>query len=64
LGPAKGGTHILTAGGASDGYTVGDTLLYWKNAKLIEKFIESYGSGRLDEATQTAGELEKMLPRR
>lgn len=64
LGPAKGGTHILTAGGASDGYTVGDTLLYWKNAKLIEKFIESYGAGRPEDATRAANELEKILPQR
>ena len=54
--------RLLTAGPASSGYTLGDTLSYWKNAKLIDKFIESYGSGRLEEVIQAAGELQKTLP--
>ena len=62
LTPAKGGTRILTAGPVSGGYTLGDTLSYWKNAKLIDKFIESYGSGQLEEALQAAEELQKALP--
>jgi len=63
LTPAKGGTHIL-AGSASDGYTLGDTLSYWKNAKLIDKFTQSYGSGRLQDTMQAAEELKKTLPQR
>jgi hypothetical protein len=63
LTPAKGGTHTL-AGSASDGYTLGDTLSYWKNAKLIDKFTQSYGSGRVEEAIQAAEELQKTLPQR
>jgi hypothetical protein len=62
LTPAKGGTRILTAGPVMGGYTLGDTLSYWKDAKLIDKFIESYGSGRLEEVIQVAGELQKALP--
>jgi hypothetical protein len=64
LQPAKGGTRILTAGPVAGGYTLGDTLYYWKTAKQIEKFIESYGSGRLEETTEAASELQKMLPQR
>jgi hypothetical protein len=63
LTPAKGGTHILTAGPVSNGYTLGDTLAYWKSAKLIDKFIESYGSGLLEETPQATEELGKALPR-
>jgi hypothetical protein len=64
LNPAKGGTRILLPGGASDGYTLGDTLVYWRNAKLIDKFVESYGAGQLEQATQAASELQKNLPQR
>jgi len=54
--------RLLTAGPTSSGYTLGDTLSYWKNAKLIDKFVESYGSGRLEETLQTTEELQKALP--
>jgi len=64
LNPAKGGIRILLPGGASDGYTLGDTLVYWRNAKLIDKFVESYGAGQLEQATQAASELQKNLPQR
>jgi hypothetical protein len=64
LKPAKGGTRIRTAGPVEGGYTLGDTLSYWKTAKVIEKFVESYGAGRLEETTEAAGELQKMLPQR
>jgi hypothetical protein len=64
LTPAKGGSRIITTGPVAGGYTLGDTLAYWKNAKLIEKFTESYGLGRLDEATEAARELQKVLSQR
>jgi hypothetical protein len=64
LNPAKGGTRILAPAGASDGYTLGDTLSYWKNAKLIDKFVESYGAGQLEQAAQAASELQNNLPQR
>jgi hypothetical protein len=44
------------------GYTVADTLSYWKSAKLIDGFVESYGSGRLEATIQAAEELQKTLP--
>lgn len=62
LGPAKGGARMRTPGPVAGGYTLGDTLSYWQNAKEIETFIESYGSGRLEEAAAAAGELQKKLP--
>jgi hypothetical protein len=64
LNPAKGGTRILTAGPVSGGFTLGDTLSYWKNAKAIERFVESYGSGRLEDTIEAAGELQKMPAQR
>jgi hypothetical protein len=48
--------------GVPGGYTVADTLSYWKSAKLIDGFVESYGSGRLEETIQAAEELQKNLP--
>lgn len=62
LDPAKGGTHILTAGKSSTGYTLGDTLAYWKNAKLIEQFVERYGAGQLQQAAEAASQLANDLP--
>ncbi|HEY3453562.1 MAG TPA: hypothetical protein VGK64_03105, partial [Bryobacteraceae bacterium] len=49
--------------GTPGGYTMGDTLSYWSNAKLIERFVASYGDGRLQETAQIARDLEKALPR-
>jgi hypothetical protein len=64
LNPAKGGTRIMTPGPIAGGYTLGDTLAYWRNAKEIEKFVESYGSGRLEETIAAAHTLQKALPQR
>ena len=64
LNPAKGGTRIMTAGPVAGGYTLGDTLSYWRTAKEIEKFVESYGAGQLEETAAAARELQKMLPQR
>ncbi len=46
LGPVKGG------------YTLGDTLAFWKEAKLISRFIEEYGSGEYSKACLTLQSLE------
>jgi hypothetical protein len=64
LNPAKGGTRIMTQGPSGGGYTLGDTLAYWRNAKEIEKFVESYGAGRLNETVAAARTLQKALPQR
>ena len=37
-------------GSAAGGYTLGDTLRYWKFAKQIEQFSDAYAAGRLDDA--------------
>jgi hypothetical protein len=42
------------------GYTLGDTLRYWKAARLIEAFVTSYESGDLDNAAAQADEISGM----
>jgi hypothetical protein len=63
---AAGPYPRLTAAkrGTRGGYILGDTLSYWSNAKLIEKFVASYGSGQLAETAQAARDLAKSLPQR
>jgi hypothetical protein len=62
LGPARLGERILKPGPVDGGYTLGDSLAYWKRAKQIEKFVEGYGSGKLDESLNALKELMKSLP--
>lgn len=64
LPAAKRGTRIRTPGPVSGGYTLGDTLAYWNNAKLIEKFIATYDAGQLAETAHIAKDLAKSLPQR
>jgi hypothetical protein len=58
LEPARSGARALKTGPLDGGYTLGDSLAYWKRAKQIEKFVESYGSGKLDEALNALKELK------
>jgi hypothetical protein len=44
-------------GTAEKGYSMGDSLRYWGQARAIEQFISQYSNGRFDEAIQA---LEKV----
>ena len=44
-------------GSAAGGYTLGDTLRYWKFAKQIEQFSDAYAAGRLDDAGRALAEM-------
>ncbi len=49
-------------GSIAGGYTLGDTLAFWNEAKLIDRFVEEYGAGDYRKARETLEALEK-LPR-
>lgn len=55
--PVKNSHRILTPGSIDGGFTLGDSLSYWNNAKLIEEFVESYAAGEISKATESAGKL-------
>ena len=57
-------TLRMTPGAAAGQYTVGDTLVYWKIAKQIDRFVETYDNGRFDETVQSINTLRNMLPQR
>jgi len=57
LPPAKSSSRTFTAGPVDGGYTLGDTLRYWKTAKLIESFVASYESGDIESAAARAEEI-------
>ena len=58
---AKNGSRTLTMGSADGGYTLGDTIAYWKIARLIESFAASYDNGEIPAAADHASELAKLL---
>lgn len=49
----------MKPGPVDGGYTLADTLAYWKLAKEIEEFVEDYGQGRLLKARE---DLERIGP--
>jgi hypothetical protein len=57
LPPAKSSSRTFTAGPVEGGYTLGDTLRFWKTAKLIEGFVASYEAGDLEAAAARAREI-------
>jgi hypothetical protein len=59
--PAKNGSRTFTPGSADGGYTLGDTIAYWKIARLIESFAASYDNGEITTAAEAASELAKLL---
>jgi hypothetical protein len=59
--PAKNGSRTFTTGSTDGGYTLGDTIAYWKIARLIESFAASYDNGEISAAADHAGELAKLL---
>jgi hypothetical protein len=48
----------MEPGSAAGGYTLGDTLRYWKFTKQMEQFTDAYAGGRLDEAARTLAEMQ------
>ncbi|MBO0723642.1 MAG: hypothetical protein J2P41_22650, partial [Blastocatellia bacterium] len=61
LDPARSGARILKTGPVDGGYTLGDSLSYWKHAKQIKRFVDSYASGKLDEAIESIKELQSIV---
>jgi hypothetical protein len=57
LPAAKNSSRTFAAGPVDGGYTLGDTLQFWKTAKLIESFVTSYESGEIEMAAATAREM-------
>jgi hypothetical protein len=62
LNPAKGSPRIPTRGPVDGGFTLGDSLVFWENARQIELFSTSYGAGKLREASEAATKLMNALP--
>jgi hypothetical protein len=50
---APRGWMIREPGPVKGGYTLGDTLVFWKEAQLISRFVEQYGAGEYSKACQT-----------
>jgi hypothetical protein len=57
LPAAKNSSRTFSPGPVDGGYTLGDTLRFWKTAKLIEAFIASYESGEMESAASKALEI-------
>jgi hypothetical protein len=57
LPAAKNSSRTFAAGPVDGGYTLGDTLQFWKTAKLIESFVTSYESGEIEMAASKAREI-------
>jgi hypothetical protein len=62
LDPAPKSMRIMAAGPVDGGFTLGDSVVYWQRSKQIEQFVQSYGAGKIDDATSAAKELAKSLP--
>lgn len=60
--PAPRGFLDRGRGSITGGYTLGDTLAFWSEAKMIARFVEEYGTGDCRKALVTLEELER-LPR-
>ena len=56
---APRGFLIREPKGSNAGYTLGDTLEFWEEAKLIDRFSEEYGAGEYTKARATLELLEK-----
>ncbi|MCX6622167.1 MAG: hypothetical protein NTY38_14085, partial [Acidobacteria bacterium] len=59
---APRGSLIRERGPVSGGYTLGDTLAFWGEAKLIDRFVEEYGMGEFSKARAKLEALEKPAP--
>lgn len=59
---AKNGTRIMkTSPVEGGGYTLGDTLAYWKAVKAIEAFVSEYDEGNFRAAAQHAQAAAREL---
>jgi hypothetical protein len=47
--------------GSPEGYTMGDSIRYWEEARGIERFTVEYANGRLDEAVKAVEALPPSL---
>lgn len=61
LGPAPKSERLMTMGPVDGGFTLGDTLTFWRNAKKIDQFVDAYANGKTDEAVNAAEELIRDL---
>jgi hypothetical protein len=50
-------SQVREPGPLDGGYTLGDSLNYWKQARQIEQFVEAYGAGNFQEASRLADQL-------
>ena len=49
----------MEPGSHASGYTMGDSLRYWKLVKQIEQFTDAYAAGRLDDAGRLLAEMAR-----
>lgn len=61
LNPAPGGSRAVGIGPLNGGFTVTDSLKFWKTAKLTEQMNESYDAGEYEKTVSAVDELVKML---
>ncbi len=61
LDPAKNSYRTFTPGPVNGGFTLGDSLAYWKGEKLIEEFVEAYGNGNMNKAADAAQNLIETI---
>jgi len=57
---APGGSKDHRPGSSQRGYTLGDTLAFWKEAKMIDRFVDQYGAGDYRQSRATLEELQKL----
>ncbi|HZT31705.1 MAG TPA: hypothetical protein VFA33_17595 [Bryobacteraceae bacterium] len=57
LEASRKAARLLTPGPVEGGYTLGDSLKYWTEARRIEQFVEAYANGRFDEAKRLVDQL-------
>ncbi len=50
-------SQVRERGPINGGYTLGDSLHYWQQARQIEQFVEAYGAGNFLEASRLADQL-------
>jgi hypothetical protein len=60
--PAKDSARIMKPGPVEGGgYTLGDTLVYWRAARAIEAYTSEYGDGNLAQAAKHAADAARQL---
>ena len=59
LPASRKASRSLVPGPVEGGYTLGDSVRYWTQAKQIELFVEAYANGKFDEAARLAAQLQR-----